>query len=243
MNRQLIYDNFLTYDGIDAGSVALVVTSPPYNVGKSYEKGMSYQEWYELVSLAIAKCSDLLLKGGRIAVNIGNTGRRPYRSLSHDVIDMIIDAGLDLAGEVIWDKTAAIMGCGWGSWRSASAPFLRDQTERIVIGCKGYKRSDKGTSTISAEDFMKCSSDLWRMRPESAKRIKHPAPFPIELPRRLIEFYTYKDDVVLDPFMGSGTTGIAAAMTSRKFVGVDICSDYVKLAAERLSAFDDRGDE
>ncbi|MEY2975826.1 MAG: hypothetical protein RIR49_2246 [Actinomycetota bacterium] len=235
-------------------SVALVVTSPPYFAGKQYELEVerdgipaSYIEYLDMLTAVFAECARTLEPGGRIAVNVANLGRRPFRSLSADVVHILQDRlGLLLRGEIVWRKGAGASGsCAWGSFRSASNPVLRDLTERVVIASKGRfaravspaKRARAGLphrSTIAAEDFMADTLDLWTLPTESARRVGHPAPFPVELPARLIELYTFEDDLVLDPFMGSGSTLVAASQLGRRAVGYDLDPTYVDLARGRL---------
>ena len=242
-------------------SVALVVTSPPYFVGKEYELAVTgeldsssrvpgtYFEFLDMLRDVFAECVRVLEPGGRIAVNVANLGRKPYRSLSADVISILQDdLGMLLRGEVIWEKAATSAGsCAWGSFAKASNPVLRDMTERVVIASKGRfaralavkdrKRNElPHESTLANDEFVDVTRDVWRIDSESATRIGHPAPFPVELPRRLIDLYTYKDDIVLDPFVGSGTTVVAAARTGRIGVGYDTDPKYIDLAQKRLDA-------
>jgi DNA modification methylase len=242
-------------------SVALVVTSPPYFVGKEYELAVTgeldgesripgtYFEFLDMLREVFAECVRVLEPGGRIAVNVANLGRKPYRSLSADVITILQDdLGLLLRGEVIWEKAATSAGsCAWGSFAKASNPVLRDMTERVIIASKGrFSRAlalkDRRRmnlpheSTLANDEFVDVTRDVWRIDSESASRIGHPAPFPVELPRRLIDLFTYKDDIVLDPFVGSGTTVVAAARTGRIGVGYDTDPQYVDLAERRLTA-------
>ena len=240
---------------LESNSVALVVTSPPYFAGKEYERSLgqngvpgTYFEYLDLLHAVFAECKRVLEPGGRIAVNIANLGRRPYRSLAGDVTEILQDLGLLLRGEVVWWKGRAAGGsCAWGTFQRPSNPVFRDVTERIVIASKGRfdralkpeQRLDAGlpsTATISRDEFLEATTDLWEMPPESATRVGHPAPFPVELPKRLIELYTYENDVVLDPFMGSGTTAIAALQTRRHFIGFDTDRSYVTRAKVRVAA-------
>ena len=238
------------------GSVALVVTSPPYFAGKQYEEELerdgvpaSYLEYLDLLRSVFAECVRVLEPGGRIAVNVANLGRKPYRSLASDVVHILQDdLGLLLRGEIVWQKGEGASGsCAWGSFRSASNPVLRDITERIVVASKGRfdrartarERERAGlphASTIGADDFMALTLDLWQIPPESAKRVGHPAPFPVELPEQLIRLYTFADDLVLDPFMGSGSTLVAAARLGRRYVGYDLDPAYVDIARGRVAA-------
>jgi DNA modification methylase len=239
--------------GVADNSVALVVTSPPYFAGKQYEEVLGvagvpadYFEYLAMLEAVFAECKRVLEPGGRIAVNVANLGRRPYRSLSSDVVQILQDLGLLLRGEVIWWKGRAAGGsCAWGTFQRPNNPVLRDVTERVIIASKGRfdrartarQREQEGlpsVATISREEFLEATTDLWELPPESATRVNHPAPFPIELPQRLIELYTYEDDVVLDPFMGSGSTAVAAVRTDRHFIGFDTDDDYAKRSRKRV---------
>jgi site-specific DNA-methyltransferase (adenine-specific) len=242
-------------DRVESGSVALVVTSPPYFAGKAYEEELeregvpgSYLEYLGMLRDVFAECVRTLEPGGRIAVNVANLGRKPYRSLSADVTRILQDdLGLLLRGELVWQKAEGATGsCAWGSFRSPANPVLRDLTERVVIASKGRfdrarsakQREREGLphrSTMTADDFTSLTLDVWSIQPESARRVGHPAPFPVELPEQLIRLYTYEDDLVLDPFMGSGSTLVAAARLRRRYVGYDLDHAYVELARKRVA--------
>jgi site-specific DNA-methyltransferase (adenine-specific) len=238
---------------VDDNSVALVVTSPPYFAGKEYEESLgengvpaTYFEYLDMLHDVFAECKRVLEPGGRIAVNIANLGRRPFRSLSADVTQIFQDLGLLLRGEVVWWKGRAAGGsCAWGTFQRPSNPVLRDVTERIVIASKGrfdraLKPRDRerdgfpSTATITRDEFLEATTDLWEIPPESATRVGHPAPFPVALPRRLIELYTYEDDLILDPFVGSGSTPIAAIRTRRNYIGYDTDAGYIERARDRI---------
>jgi site-specific DNA-methyltransferase (adenine-specific) len=241
-------------DRVTDGSVALVVTSPPYFAGKQYEQELqrvgipsSYLEYLEMLTEVFAECVRTLEPGGRIAVNVANLGRKPYRSLSADVIRILEhDLGLLLRGELIWQKGEGASGsCAWGSFRSAANPVLRDLTERVIVASKGRfdralsvkQRAAEGLpheSTLMADDFLALTLDVWSIPPESARRVGHPAPFPVELPEQLIRLYTFKDDLVLDPFMGSGSALVAAARLGRRYIGYDLDHSYVDIARRRV---------
>ena len=235
-------------------SVALVVTSPPYFAGKAYEEALgegaipaSYVEYLDMLTDVFAECVRVLEPGGRIAVNVANLGRKPYRSLAADVTHILQDKlGLLLRGEVIWQKARGAGGnCAWGSYQSAKNPVLRDLTERVIVASKGRfdrartteEREAEGlptVSTIGGDRFLDLTLDLWEFAPESASRVGHPAPFPVELPERLIALYTFKGDLVLDPFMGSGSTGVAAVRNGRSYAGYDTSNEYVEAAYGRI---------
>lgn len=240
---------------VDDATVALVVTSPPYFAGKEYEAALgqdhipeSYRAYLEMLTAVFAECVTKLEPGGRIAVNVANLGRRPYRSLSADVIDILQNRlRLLMRGEVIWWKGRAAGGsCAWGSFQRPGNPVLRDMTERIVIASKGrfdraltprqrHSQDRPSTATMFRDEFLEATTDVWEMAPESATRVGHPAPFPVELPQRLIDLYTYKGDLVLDPFVGSGTTAVAAVRTGRHYVGYDTDEGYVTAARDRVA--------
>ena len=235
--------------------VALVVTSPPYFAGKQYEVELerdgipaSYVEYLTMLRDVFAECVRVLEPGGRLAINVANLGRKPYRSLSADLVSILEqDLGLLLRGEIVWRKAEGATGsCAWGSFRSATNPVLRDLTERVVIASKGRfdrarnpaQRKREGLphrSTLTADDFMASTLDLWTIPPESAHRVGHPAPFPVELPEQLIRLFTYEGDLVLDPFMGSGSTMVAAARLGRRYVGYDLDPQYVEIARQRVA--------
>lgn len=217
--------------------VDLMITSPPYNVSKEYDEDLSLQEYLQLLQNVFTETYRVLVNGGRACVNIANIGRKPYIPLSDYVSKIMIDIGFNMKGEIIWNKVAsASPSTAWGSWQSASNPILRDVHEYILVFSKGdYKRERKGKeNTITKEDFIQWTKSIWTMNAESAKRIGHPAPFPEELPYRLIQLYSFKEDVILDPFMGSGTTAVASLKSNRNFVGYEINKDYIDLANKRI---------
>jgi site-specific DNA-methyltransferase (adenine-specific) len=221
-------------------SVHLMITSPPYNVSKEYDEDLSLKEYLQLLENSFKETYRVLVNGGRACINVANLGRKPYIPLSDYISTMVIEMGFNMRGEIIWNKAAsASPSTAWGSWQSAANPILRDIHEYILVFSKGdYKREAKGkTNTITKEQFMEWTKSIWTMNAESARRIGHPAPFPEELPYRLIQLYSFKDDIILDPFMGSGTTGISALRSDRKFVGYEINADYIKLAETRLNPY------
>ncbi|MBT8213211.1 MAG: site-specific DNA-methyltransferase [Acidimicrobiia bacterium] len=253
---QMILGDARSMDAIPDNSVALVVTSPPYFAGKQYEEDLSreevptsYIEYLTLLREVFAECLRVLEPGGRIAVNVANLGRKPYRSLSADVIRILQDdLRLLLRGEVIWQKAEGAGGSvAWGSYRSAANPVLRDLTERVIIASKGrFDRAKPRKSReaeglpfethTAADEFMEATLDVWNIRAESARRVNHPAPFPVELPQRLIMLYTFENDLVLDPFAGSGSSLVAAVRRKRRAVGYDLEPEYVEAARERIAS-------
>ncbi len=216
--------------------VALMVTSPPYNVGKAYDEDLSRAEYLELLKQVLTETYRVLEPGGRVAVNVANLGRKPYIALNHQVARLLEDVGFLLRGEIIWQKAKAAGGStAWGSWMSAKNPTLRDVHEYVVVACKdSFRRVRRGEDTIGKEEFIEATLSVWTIQPESARRIGHPAPFPVGLPRRLIERCALRGDLVLDPFVGAGATAVAAVETGRHFVGYEVVAEYLDLAGRRV---------
>ena len=252
--NQIVVGDARAMTDVADNSVALVVTSPPYFAGKAYEEALgegaipaNYLEYLQMLRDVFAECVRVLEPGGRIAVNVANLGRRPYRSLTADVTAILQDdLRLLLRGEVVWVKQRGASGsCAWGSFQRPANPVLRDVSERVIIAGKGRfdraipaaKRAKAGLPSVSSltrDEFMEATLDVWEMPAESAVRVGHPAPFPVALPERLINLYTYVGDVVLDPFMGSGSTAVAAARTGRQYIGYDLDPTYVAAAERRV---------
>jgi DNA modification methylase len=222
-------------------SIHLMVTSPPYNVGKDYDDNLSLEEYMSLLKRVFQETHRVLVSGGRVAINIANVGRKPYISLNSEIIRIMHDIGFMMRGEIIWEKGASAGGsCAWGSWQSASNPVLRDTHEYIMIFSKDVLKREnpkKRENTITRDEFLEFTKSVWKFNTESAKKVKHPAPFPVELPRRVIQLYTFKNEIILDPFMGVGATAIAALESNRKFVGYDISEEYCDIARDRIDKY------
>jgi DNA modification methylase len=219
-------------------SIHLMVTSPPYNVGKDYDSNLSLEEYRDLLKRVFQETYRVLVPGGRACVNIANLGRKPYLPLHSYIIEDMHKIGFLMRGEVIWNKaSSASQSFAWGSWLSATNPTLRDVHEYILIFSKeGFARKKpvNRKPTITKEEFMEFTKSIWTFSAERARRVGHPAPFPVELPYRLIQLYTFEGEVVLDPFVGSGTTCVAALKTNRKYVGYDTDKKYCDLAENRI---------
>mgnify|MGYP003327374881 CR=1 FL=1 len=222
---------------IPDSSVHLVVTSPPYNVGKEYDEDLSLDSYIKMLTDVFSETYRVMILGGRICVNIANVGRRPYLPYHQFIIEVMLNIGFLMRGEIIWIKGAGVgSSTAWGSWQSSSNPVLRDSHEYILVFSKGkFSRSKSGKrSTITKDEFLKFTKSVWEFSPESAKRVGHPAPFPVELPYRCIQLYTFAGEAVLDPFCGVGNSCIAAMKSGRHFIGIDKSPEYVEKAKLRL---------
>ena len=241
-----ILDAFLTKSSesmvdLPDDCIHLMVTSPPYNVGKDYDENLTLEEYLKFLNRVWKEVYRVLVPGGRACVNIANLGRKPYIPLHSYIIQEMVGIGFLMRGEIIWNKAAsASPSTAWGSWRSPANPTLRDVHEYILIFSKGTfsrKNPAKRWGSISRDDFLEFTKSVWTFPAVSAKSVGHPAPFPVELPQRLIQLYTYEGEVVLDPFMGSGQTAIAALDGNRHYVGYEIEADYVRLGQRRIRQF------
>lgn len=219
-------------------SIHLMVTSPPYNVGKDYDDDLTLNEYLAFLRRVMAEVERVLVPGGRACVNVANLGRKPYIPLHAFIVEDMLASGFLMRGEIIWNKAAsASVSTAWGSWLSATNPTLRDVHEYILVFSKGAYRRPRPQNrqpTIEKHEFLEYTKSVWQFPAASAKKVGHPAPFPIELPYRLIQLYTFSGEVILDPFMGSGQVALAARQCGRRFVGYEIERDYVSLAESRL---------
>lgn len=221
-------------------SIHLMITSPPYNVTKEYDNDLSLKEYLSLLFNVFKETYRVLVPGGRACINIANLGRKPYIPLHGYIIEIMEKIGYLMRGEIIWNKaSSASPSTAWGSWLSAANPVLRDIHEYILIYSKDTftRQTNKKENTIRKEDFLEWTKSVWTFPAVSAKKVGHPAPFPEELPHRLIQLYTLKNDVVLDPFVGSGSTCIAALKDKRNYIGYDIDPSYIKLAKQKISKY------
>ena len=221
---------------LENNCVSLTITSPPYNIGKDSDLDLSDNEYWKMMKNIFLETFRVTESGGRVVVNIANLGRKPYIPFSKYFTELLIDIGFIMRGEIIWQKSkGANANFAWGSWLSASNPVIRDIHEYCLVFSKdSFKKSSKGESTIEKEEFMESTLSIWNINPARAKKIGHPAPFPVELPQKFINLYSYKDDLILDPFIGSGTTAIAAKNLKRNFVGYEIEKEYIDIANNRL---------
>ena len=241
LNKIYCGDSLKILSEIENNSVHLIITSPPYNLNKEYlncSDGLIYTEYLDWMKENWNACKKVLIKGGRLCVNIGENKRNNITFPTFNAfITQCIDLGYLYRGTIIWNKNSSAKHCAWGSWKSPSNPHLVPRHEYILVFSKGdYKLEGNGNkATISAEEFMEFTRTVWNFGTESKKKIGHPAPFPVELPRRLIEFYTFENQIVMDIFSGSGTVGVASVQLNRNYILIDNCSDYCDLAQKRIA--------
>ena len=216
--------------------ISLTVTSPPYNIGKDSDEDLSDDEYWKMITKVFEEVYRVTESGGRLVVNVANLGRKPYIPFSKYFIEIILEIGFLMRGEIIWQKSkGANANFAWGSWLSPSNPVIRDIHEYCLVFSKdSMKNSAKGEPTIEKEEFMESTLSIWNITPARAKKIGHPAPFPVELPKRFINLYSFKNDLILDPFIGSGSTAIAAKLLDRDYIGYELNPEYVKIAKKRL---------
>jgi len=218
-------------------SVHLMITSPPYNVTKEYDEDLTLGEYRDFLRRVFRETYRVLVEGGRACVNVANVGRKSYIPFHAFFAQDMLDLGFAMRGELIWNKgSSAGPSTARGSWKSATNPTLRGVHEYILVFSKGdfTRREEEKKSTVSREEFLELTKSVWTFASESAKRVGHPAPFPVELPRRLVQLYRFEGDIILDPFCGSGSTYVAAVQTGRRSVGYEKTAAYVKLAEQRI---------
>lgn len=233
-------DDILKLDYIKEGSIDLIITSPPYNVDiqyNSHDDQMSYGNYLAFTKEWLAKCYKLAKDDGRFCLNIPlDKNKGGHQSVYADITTIAKKVGWKYHSTIIWNEQNISRRTAWSSWMSASAPYVIAPVEVIVILYKKHWKKTSGSkkSDISKEEFMEWTNGVWDFCGESKKRLGHPAPFPIELPRRCIKLFSFVGDVVFDPFLGSGTTLLACLKTKRFGIGVDIDSHYCEIAKKRL---------
>ncbi|MBI4896631.1 MAG: site-specific DNA-methyltransferase [Candidatus Aenigmarchaeota archaeon] len=238
---KIITDDVITTNEVVKNSVDLIVTSPPYNVDIKYNSNddqISYPEYLEFTRKWLSRCFEWLKDDGRLCLNIPlDINKGGQQSVGADLTVIAKKVGFNYHSTIIWNEGNISRRTAWGSWLSASAPYIIAPVELILILYKKqWKKIEKNKSDITKEEFIEWTNGLWTFNGESKKRIGHPAPFPVELPRRCIKLFSYVGDVILDPFMGSGTTLIASYLHNRKSIGIDIDREYCNLAKKRIVA-------
>jgi site-specific DNA-methyltransferase (adenine-specific) len=222
-------------DDVKDETVTLIITSPPYCVEKEYERGMTFDTWIELMRDVMKECDRVLKDGGRACINVASTGRNPYIPLFNHVINLATDVKWWMRGVVLWIKRVAKESTAWGTFKSPKNPILRDNHEFILVFNKGKECIDDGKSGILREEFLEFTKAEWYFSPARATAIGHPAPFPDELPRRCMLLWSNIGDVVLDPFLGSGTTAKVARALERKAIGYELNPEYAPIIKERIN--------
>jgi DNA modification methylase len=221
-------------------SVHLIITSPPYNVGIDYDNhndSLDYKSYLSNLFKVWECCYQKLVKGGRICINVSTVKvNTEYYSLTTDIVNQMRELNLIMRGDILWYKQVCSSRTAWGSWKSPSNPNIIQNYEFVLVFSKETKKleGDKERIDITKEEFTQYSNAFWHINPESATKIGHPCPYPEELVYRLIKFFSYKGNVVLDPFCGSGTTCVVAKKTGRQYIGIDKSEKYVEIAEKRL---------
>src|SRR3989344_4450389 len=236
---KLICEDVLNTDKIKNDSVDLIITSPPYNLDikyNSHNDQISYLKYLEFSQKWLVRCFEWLKDDGRLCLNIPlDINKGGQQSVGADLTVIAKKVGFKYHSTIIWNEGNMSKRTAWGSWLSASAPYVIAPVELILILYKNqWKKIDKKQSDITKEEFIAWTNGLWSFNGESKKRVGHPAPFPIELPKRCIKLFSYVGDVILDPFMGSGSTLIAAIINNRNSIGIDIDKEYCELAKKRI---------
>ena len=237
---RIINDDVLTTKKLKSGSVDLIVTSPPYNVDIRYgnhDDGGSYEEYLSFSKRWMSRCHRWLADSGRFCLNIPlDKNKGGQQSVGADLTAIAKAVSFKYHTTIVWNEGNISRRTAWGSWMSPSAPYVIAPVELIVVLYKGdWKRPPAGRKTdITRQEFMDWTNGLWTFSGESKKKVNHPAPFPVELPLRCMKLFSYVDDVVLDPFMGSGSTIVAASRCDRRAIGIDRDKEYCGIALERI---------
>lgn len=235
---------------IPENSVDLIITSPPYNLDiqyESYKDKMTYEQYLLWAERWLISSYRVLKNGGRICINVPvETNLFGKVFIMNDYINILEKIGFIRNSLIVWNKQNMTKRTAWGSWKSPSCPNIINPLEVIIVYSKNDRKKggNKEFIDITREEFIEYSLGVWNFGSESAKRIGHPAPYPIELPHRCMKIFSYQNDIILDPFMGSGSTAVAAVKNKRKFIGFEISSKYIEIANKRLeSIYNEQDDE
>ncbi len=237
---KIINDDVLITEEIQNNSIDLIVTSPPYNVDVKYntcDDNLSYEEYIEFSKRWLSRCYSWLKDDGRLCLNVPlDKNKGGQQSVGADLTVVAKKIGFKYHSTIVWNEGNISRRTAWGSWISATAPYVIAPVELIIVLYKKEWKKTSGSriSDITKEEFIEWTNGLWTFPGESKKKVGHPSPFPIELPKRCIKLFSFVDDLVLDPFMGSGTTLIAAYLTNRRAIGIEIDPSYCELAKKRL---------
>jgi len=237
---RIINEDVLKTTKIKSDTIDLIVTSPPYNVDIKYNTHndqVSYEKYKEFSKEWMGRCYEWLKDDGRLCLNIPlDKNKGGQKSVGADLTKIAQDLNYKYQSTIVWNEGNISRRTAWGSFQKASAPYVITPVELIVVFCKKTWKKTSGTreSTIKKDDFIEWSNGLWSFNGESKKRIGHPAPFPVVLPRRCIQLFSFKWDTILDPFLGSGSTLVASTMNDRIGIGIEIDTDYCEIAKKRL---------
>jgi len=229
----------LEINAIREESIDLIVTSPPYDIDvkyHDYDDNLPYDQYLDFTRKWLTKVRNLTRPDGRLCLNIPlDKNKGGQQSVCADITTVAKEVGWKYHSTIIWNEQNISRRTAWGSWMSASAPYVITPVETILVMYKTrWEKIQKGKSDITRDEFIQWTNGVWNFSGESKTKIGHPAPFPIELPKRCIKLFSFQGETVLDPFLGSGTTLIACDQTSRIGIGVEINEDYCRLAADRL---------
>ena len=239
-NATILYADTLTTRLIADESIDLIVTSPPYNLDidyKSCNDAQPYNDYLKFTQAWLKRCLKWLKTDGRMCLNIPlDKNKGGHQSIGPDIIEIAKKVGFKYHSTIIWNEGNISKSSAWGSWMSASCPYVIAPVELIVLLYKGEWKKTRGSkkSDITRNEFISWTNGVWSFKGESKRKIGHPTPFPVELPKRCIKLFSYVGDTVLDPFMGSGTTVVAAKQNNRHGIGIDFEIDYCQLAMERI---------
>jgi site-specific DNA-methyltransferase (adenine-specific) len=239
-NIKLYNDDFLTTKFIDENTIDLIVTSPPYNVDikyNSYEDKIPYEDYLVFTYEWLEKAYKFLKEDGRFCLNIPlDKNKGGQQSVYADIITIAKAVGFKYHCSIVWNEQNISKRTAWGSWLSATAPYVIAPVEMIAVLYKKKWKKISGSkkSDITKKEFIEWTNGVWTFMGESKTRVEHPAPFPVELPKRCIKLFSFVGDTVLDPFVGSGSTLIACALTNRIGIGIEIDKNYCEIAKRRL---------
>lgn len=240
---RIFNDDILKIDAIKDSSIDLIVTSPPYNVDikyETYDDKIPYDKYLEFSERWLTKCYNLTKDDGRLCLNIPlDKNKGGQQSVCADLTTIAKKVGWKYHATIIWNEQNISRRTAWGSWMSASAPFVIAPVEVIVVLYKKRWKKTSGSrkSNILRDEFLEWTNAVWNFSGASKNKVGHPSPFPVELPKRCIKLFSFVGDVVLDPFLGSGTTLMACLETDRKGIGVEIDRNYCELAVKRLKGY------
>ena len=239
-DRIVLGDAREVLDRLPAASVQLAITSPPYNVRipyREYSDDLPPEEYLRWLKGVWKSLYRVLVPGGRFVLNVAPTSIKDFRPIHHDLSRDLRDLGYIMRTEIIWYKQTMGRRTAWGSWRSPSNPHIVPSWEYVLVFSKGQWRleGDPHAVDITAREFEQFSDGFWQIPPER-RRKGHPAPFPEALIERLVKFYSYRGNRVIDMFGGTGTVAAVARRLGRHYLSIDASEEYRRIAADRVRA-------